>query len=220
MQKRVLVTGFGPYPGTTENLSGRVARALEGRTVRSARHTYHVHGVQIDTCWFKAWPQLCEAVGRVAPHALLLMGVASRPHIDVERDAHNRAGSRLDHEGYRYQEIRRGEAIHVQPAPPSAPMVLPDAPDRPIWSGGPAVLQSTLPWARWTAPEAGPQAPTLSLDAGNYLCNFLMYRALLHLPGVPARGFIHLPKTLPPQQVQSTLEGLIAQLDEPPATHS
>ncbi len=52
-----------------------------------------------------------------------------------------------------------------------------------------------------------------STDAGDYLCNYLLYRTLQHHPGYPA-GFLHIPPTeaLPMDRQTAILKQLVALL--------
>jgi pyroglutamyl-peptidase len=75
--------------------------------------------------------------------------------------------------------------------------------DEPVVEGGPAAYFATLPIRAMHAEVAAAGVPVeLSLSAGTYLCNQVMYELLHHTanryPDVAA-GFIHLP--LLPEQV-------------------
>lgn len=115
--------------------------------------------------WRRAWPTIREAVEQVKPMALLMYGVATqRARVEIERVARNVSGPRLD-------------AIGELPADP---WVIADAP---------STLATRLPWSALTGPRVG-----LSDDAGDYLCNAVMY-ASVHRLGDRVRccGFVHLP---------------------------
>lgn len=115
--------------------------------------------------WRRAWPILLEAVEAYRPLALLMYGVATqRDRVEVERIARNRAGPRVDAAG----ELPRAACIVAE---------------------GPAEVATTLPWADLLGPHVG-----TSDDAGDYLCNYVMYRSVHALcDRVPYCGFIHLP---------------------------
>ncbi|MEZ4428804.1 MAG: hypothetical protein R3A51_14075 [Nannocystaceae bacterium] len=116
---RLLVTGFGPFPGVDDNPSGALARSLDGRTLGGVT----IAGVWVPTSWRAAWPTIVAAVARCRPRALVMLGVAStRAAVAVERVAVNEAAARRDVDG----------------ALPEAATILADAPAR---------LTTTLPWS-------------------------------------------------------------------------
>lgn len=96
---------------------------------------------------------------------LIMLGVSGKSkRIELELFAKNRIGKLADVSG----AIREGK----------------------IAAEGPAVLGSTLFKNEWGLRGGAGWGP--SLDAGDYLCNYTYYRALLHLPSVRV-GFIHVP---------------------------
>jgi len=115
--------------------------------------------------WRRAWPAIAAAVEAHAPVALLMYGVATRrTRVEVERIARNVIGRQLDAAG----EV------------PSGRQIVPDAPSE---------LPTTLPWASLLGPDVG-----TSLDAGDYLCNYVMYRSVHQLcDRLRYCGFVHLP---------------------------
>jgi pyroglutamyl-peptidase len=119
---RLLITGFGPFPGVDDNPSGRLARTLDGTTFAGVR----LSGRILDTHWLLAWPQLQTAVAALQPSALIMLGVASRDRVEVERIAYNQAAPRVDCAG----------------ALPADAVLVPD---------GPATLSTRLPWDRLDA---------------------------------------------------------------------
>lgn len=115
--------------------------------------------------WRRAWPAIVEAVEAHRPAALLMYGVAvNRSQVEIERFAHNLTGASADAVG----------------ALPDSPRIVRDAPDR---------LDTTLPWEALLGPQVG-----LSEDAGDYLCNYVMYMSVYTLCNrVPFCGFVHVP---------------------------
>jgi pyroglutamyl-peptidase len=195
MHRRLLVTGFGPFPGVPENPSGAAALAMHGAHTPSKNQSFQVIGATLATEWDRAWPQLAAAVGACAPHALIMLGVSRRPRIEVETVAHNRRAARRD-------------------AADALPEHLPGPDLAPICTHGPATILSTLPWARFETPtRAGSHAIATSSDAGDYLCNFIFYKAMHHLPGIGRRGFVHLPPDAGPAAGMAAVHAVVAALD-------
>ncbi len=122
-------------------------------------------GRALPVVWDAAFLALLAAVAEVRPTALLMLGVAQRPAMCFEVVARNVQGPREDTAG------RLPEAGEVVP-------------------GGPARLTGRLPWSRL---ETGPLPVVYSADAGDYLCNHVLYRALHDLPALGVRGFVHEP---------------------------
>jgi pyroglutamyl-peptidase len=127
-----------------------------------------VVGRALPVVWDAAFPALLAAVSEVRPAALLMLGVAQRPTLCFEVVARNVQGPREDTAG------RLPERAEVVP-------------------GGPRRLTGRLPWSRL---ETGPLPAVYSGDAGDYLCNHLLYRALHDLPTLGVRGFVHVPPLL------------------------
>ena len=183
---RLLVTGFGPFPGVAHNASGAAARALHGQRLRGTSRDFHLTGAVLPVTWGEAWPRLAAAVAACAPHALIMLGVSRRPGIEVERLAHNRTSRRPDAAG-------RGPGSSAE-AQPGVDLVGSDDAEDVLDPFGPPQLATTLPWQPFEVPVSTEGfALGTSLDAGGYLCNFVFYKALRHLPGIGQRGFVHLP---------------------------
>ena len=168
---KLLLTGFGPFPGAPMNPSGPLIRALK-RKLRSRP------GIQVDTHVFRttyaavdrSLPRLLE---RQQPDALLMFGLAMRSRgFRVETQARNR--------------ICRS---------PDAAGVVPDR--RKIAEGAPRTQPIRAPKATLLrAAKSGALPARLSVNAGDYLCNYLYWRALesIRRSGRPIRAaFIHVP---------------------------
>lgn len=165
---RVLITGFGPFPGVPENPSARLAEQLAAQAALD--RDAELHPLVLPTEWQSAalMPDLCA---RLQPHVMIHFGLCQRANsLRIERFAHNRAARRAD----------AGGAL-----PASAAICL-DGPDR---------LDTTLPIPALAAHlrRSGFAAAT-SHSAGRYLCNFLYYHSL----GWARRNdglavFIHIP---------------------------
>lgn len=165
---RVLVTGFGPFPGIPSNASASVARALETSTSLPDLSL----GVEIiPVLWGGARAMLCEAVARVMPHAILHFGVSKRASaFEIETRACNITGSKKDHAG-----------------------VIP--PETSLDPAGKLFLTATLPpYFLLDALTRDGFPAAISHDAGRYLCNALFYWSLCD---AKAEGrlvsFVHMP---------------------------
>lgn len=176
---QLLLTGFEPFGGSEINPSEQVARALDGQA--AGAYTICAEILPVDRQ--RGPERLLAAVTRLQPDAVICLGEASgRAVVSLERVAINL----LD---YRIADNAGNQVV-----------------DQPVVDGGPAAYFATLP-LRAILPavlEAGVPAE-VSLSAGTFLCNQVMYTLLHHLahhsPGVPA-GFIHLP-ALPEQAAQA-----------------
>lgn len=169
---RILITGFEPFGGSRINPSEQVVGALSaielpGISLRTAvLPVDRVRGPQALLDILKR--------KRAAPQAVVCLGEAARrPAVSIERVAVNL----LD---YRIPDNAGGQ---VQ--------------DEPVIPGGPAAYFSTLPVrAMLDALLAYGIPAELSLSAGTFLCNQMMYTVLHTLAeqgsSIPA-GFVHLP---------------------------
>jgi pyroglutamyl-peptidase len=164
---RVLITGFGPFPGAPFNPSAALAKALARRRrpalagVERVVHVFATTYAAVDRDLPKLFAQ------NPKPDIVLMFGVAGRRH-------------RL------CIEIRARNAVSL---------LFPDAGGhRPVRGvirlGGPATLTGKVPFARL----AGAAGARLSRDAGNYLCNYVYWRALERVRGArPLVQFVHIP---------------------------
>ncbi|MGI8725554.1 MAG: pyroglutamyl-peptidase I [Methyloceanibacter sp.] len=173
---RVLLTGFGPFPGTPDNSSAWLADSFATRT---GERSYQLHAEVLPTEW--------DAVARILPSLLdtlksdiaLHFGVSPRTSsFRIERFAHNEMRARAD----------------------AAGMV----PDRStIVAGGAIRLATRLPASDLAGHLCGcGMRASPSGCAGRYLCNFLYYLSLdwaarqespclaafVHMPPLPADG--------------------------------
>jgi pyroglutamyl-peptidase len=169
---RILVTGFGPFPGAPFNPTMPLVKrlthlrrpALDGVTLSS--HIFHVTYQTVDR-------ELPDLIKRLRPHALLMFGLASRTaHLRIETRARNAITTHLpDADGSRAQKasiVRGADALVFGPH-----------------------TANLLQAARATGIDA-----RLSRDAGAYLCNYLSWRAIeaTQQPDGPAlASFIHVP---------------------------
>jgi pyroglutamyl-peptidase len=175
----ILLTGFEPFGGSDCNPSEQVARALDGQGFGALRVQSAILPVERTS----GPAALLAAIEHTRPSAVVCLGEASqRALVSLERVAVNL----LD---YRIAD-NAGNLVA----------------DQPVIPGGPAAYFATLPLrAMQAAIQAAGVPVELSLSAGTFLCNQVMYTLLHHLaqtaPHIPA-GFIHLPG-LPEQAARS-----------------
>jgi pyroglutamyl-peptidase len=164
---RILITGFGPFPGAPFNPSAALAMALACRrrpALAGIERTVHVFATtyaSVDRDLPKLFAQ--------KPDVVLMFGVAGRRRqLCIETRARNAVSLLFpDASGHR---------------PPHGVIKL----------RGPAALAGNAPFAR-LAGAAGRQA-RLSRDAGRYLCNYVYWRALEQVRGTrPLVQFVHIP---------------------------
>jgi pyroglutamyl-peptidase len=167
---RVLITGFGPFPGAPFNPSGGLARALANKRrpelagVRRIAHEFETSYAAVDR-------DLLRLLKEHRPGVVLMFGLAARtPFVRIETRARNAASMLFpDVDG----KVRAHHAI--------AP-------------GAPASLRGRAPFARLVAAARATRAHVrLSRDAGDYLCNYTYWRALEASRSGTLVQFIHVP---------------------------
>lgn len=166
----ILLTGFEPFGGSDRNPSELLARAHDGQVI--AGHAVISAILPVERVGGPA--ALLAAIERVQPAAVVCMGLhGGLEHVALERVAVNL----LD---YRIAD-NAGNLIT----------------DQPVVEGGPAAYFATLPLRAMQAAIQAAGAPvSLSLSAGTFLCNQVMYTLLHYLAQHSPRvlgGFIHLP---------------------------
>lgn len=174
---KLLLTGFEPFGGSDINPSEQVVKKLADKKIK---------GIELITAILpvdrEAGPEkLIRAVEKNQPDAVICLGEArGRMAISIERVAVNLMDYRI--------EDNAGNLIQDQP-------IIPD--------GSPAYF-CTLPVRKLMEAVQKVDVPAqLSLSAGAFLCNQVIYTLLHYLDthkiNTPA-GFIHLP-SLPEQVV-------------------
>ncbi len=165
----LILAGFEPFRGERINPSWEIARRLDAEVIGGLR----IKSLRVPVGCARAARRIAGAIARHRPRAVIGLGeAAGRPAISLERIAINLADER--------------GALAKRGDPGFTPVV----------RGGPAAYFSRLPLRAIIRELDRKDIPaSVSLTAGAYACNALMYAALHSLrrrPGVPA-GFIHLP---------------------------
>jgi pyroglutamyl-peptidase len=166
---RLLICGFGPFPAAPKNPCAMVIEAL-------AAAAWSPRGVETDylvlpVSWTGSPELVLEALAARPADAVLVVGVAtSADAFRVETLGRNRASrSLVDPQG----QVWTNSTIDPQ---------------------GPGALASTAPTDDVLAAVLQANLPArLSDDAGDYLCNFTLYR-LLAAQAAPVVGFLHVPQ--------------------------
>jgi pyroglutamyl-peptidase len=169
---RILVTGFGPFPGAPYNpTQPLVARLLRLR--RPAFSDVELSGHIFPVTYRAVDSQLPELLARHRPQALLMFGLASRtPYVRIETRARNAVTTLwpdADHTRVRKGSIS-GSADATMFGPHTAKLL--------------------------RAADATGVDARASRDAGSYLCNYLSWRAIeatCRDDGPRLAAFIHVP---------------------------
>jgi pyroglutamyl-peptidase len=167
---KVLVAGFGPFPGVPSNPSGELACAL-ARLRRPALADVELHAAIFPTVYSTLARDLPRMLDRLRPDAVLLIGLAGGYELRVETRAVNAAS--------------QTHADAARALPPAQKLVAKAPYERKVRPAARRLL-GALRGARVRA--------RLSRDAGNYLCNASLYLSLD--PGrrkPPLVTFIHIP---------------------------
>src|ERR1700676_3737794 len=169
---RIVITGFGPFPGAPFNSTEPlVARLLRLR--RPALSEVELSGHIFPVTYFAVDRELPKLLAKHRPQALLMFGLASRtPYLRIETRARNAVTTLwpdADHARVRKGSIAGGaEALMF--GPHTAKLL--------------RAADSTGVHAR------------ASRDAGSYLCNYLSWRAIEATGGETGprlAAFVHVP---------------------------
>ncbi|MEZ5776422.1 MAG: pyroglutamyl-peptidase I [Hyphomicrobiaceae bacterium] len=168
---RILVTGFGPFPGVAVNRSG----ALSEQVAEAAHRAFpgvRATPIVLPTEWQAGPAVLAAALARTEPDIALHFGVSSRAHgFVVETVGRNRCRLKADAAG----------------AGPASADLSPE---------GPASLSCAPEARRIAAALRRLDLPvSLSSDAGDYLCNAVFFHSLAAAAAGGGRrvAFIHIP---------------------------
>lgn len=169
---RILITGFGPFPGAPFNPTQALVKRLAALR-RPAFHDITRIAHIFDVTYATVDRELPELIARHRPDALLMFGLAARTrHIRIESRARN-AVSMLwpDADG---TPVRRTS-------------IVPGASAQNFGPHTPRLLRAAL----GTGVDVRP-----SRDAGRYLCNYLSWRGIeaTRASGGPRlAAFVHVP---------------------------
>lgn len=189
-EKLLLVTGFEPFGKDTENSSQKVLELLPDQI-----GNYHLRKELLPVSFKRAPKKICSLIETLHPCAVLCMGQATgRTCPTLEKAALNYEQAAIDdNDGNRPQ----GAAVIMEE----------DAPDG---------LFSTLPLEKMLEFCHQQQIPaSLSLTAGSYVCNCVLYAALYCTremnPLVPV-GFLHLPALNTQALIQNSMPFMSARM--------
>lgn len=173
---KILITGFEPFGGEVINPSWEVAKQLEGEY-----GSYQITSLQLPCVFDLSLAALYQKIDELQPDVVICIGQAGgRADISIERVAINLNDASIpDNQGNQ----------------PIDTAVVANAPD---------AYFTTLPVKAMVQAVKNTGIPaTLSLTAGSYVCNHVMFGLLHHLnqnrPNCRG-GFIHIPY-LPEQGV-------------------
>jgi pyroglutamyl-peptidase len=174
-QRRLLITGFGPFPGVPVNNSARLAEMLAGAG-RARLPSHLVEASILPTEWTAGPDKLNWLWDTFRPDVAIHFGVSAETRgLQLEMTGRNQCRMDTDAAG-----------------------LLPLALER--RTDGPETCAATLPNARIVErlDEIGVQG-SISKEAGAYLCNAILYdsvqRAAMARPAALA-GFVHIPTEL------------------------
>jgi len=174
----LLITGFGPFPGAAENVSGWLVETLAA-TRPLSRFGCELHAQVLLTEWAEVSARGPKLLHRHKPRLVLHLGLSKQARgLRIERSAHNRVEVKQDARG-------------------ALPMT--DT----IIEHGHGRLDTDLPAASLAKHLREQGLPAIaSRSAGTYLCNFLYYLSLdwaaqqdspcdvcfVHVPPGPRQG--------------------------------
>jgi pyroglutamyl-peptidase len=167
---RVVLAGFGPFPGAPSNPSAALAQKLARR--RRPALDGLVRSLHVFATSYAAVDRDLPKLFAENPDIVLVFGLAGRRRqICIETRARNAVSVLFpDASGYR----------------PSNSV---------IDLSGPSARAGRAPFARLLGVMRPSKVPArLSRDAGRYLCNYVYWRALERAPqGRPLVQFVHIP---------------------------
>jgi pyroglutamyl-peptidase len=169
---RILITGFGPFPGApfnpTQPLVARLARLRRPAfdDVELIAHIFHVTYNTVDR-------ELPELISQHRPHALLMFGLADRTaHVRIETRARNAVTTRFPDADR--NRARKGSIV----------------------GGADAMMFGPHTAKLLRAADSTGVDARASRDAGSYLCNYLSWRAIEAVGddnGPRLAAFVHIP---------------------------
>jgi pyroglutamyl-peptidase len=179
----ILVTGFGAFPGARTNPSAAILDRLRRHRPRLARLGVRLEIALLPVVFAEVGAAVEEAAAAIRPDVILHIGLASRRRaVSIETRARTRAGTL-------HPDASRCRPAAMALATPGAPL-----------------LRATYPAPRLVAAiRAMGVTAKPSIDAGDYVCNAVLYHTLSRRLA-PVAGFIHVPrlaaKTWPSHRVR------------------
>jgi pyroglutamyl-peptidase len=168
MPRIILLSGFAPFGGERSNPSWDIASHFDDRSFSDAK----VRSMRLPVNCRRASQNIIKAISTLKPAAVLGLGQAGgRLVLSLEKVAINLADPRAERE-------REGGLE-----------------SKPVVAGGPDAYFARLPLTAIVRMLKRHRIPAaISLSAGVYVCNSVMYSALHALRRRPTPvGFIHLP---------------------------
>lgn len=197
--KKVLLTGFGDWAGSSANPAKAVADALDGETISGAL----IKTIIAPSIFNEMIRSVTDEIDRMSPDVVIMMGeFGGRTMITVERLAQNLI------DATRYD---MGDMTGSRPQ------------DAPVVPGGPVAYYSTLPLRAMVKEMRLAGIPAdISDAAGTFGCNLLMYGVLhyiadnklpiragwIHLPALPVTASLEKNVGMPSMSVATQVEGL------------
>lgn len=173
----VLLTGFEPFAGMAHNPSWDVVTEVAAAAGRTALRAQEVHGevavrtAQLPVEFHASSELLREQIAATSPDLVISVGLAAGTDV-----------VRLERVGLNLRDARIPDNAGDQPF------------DESVVPGGPAALFATL---RLKAAHAAIRAEgipvALSLSAGSFVCNSVLYALLHTAPASLPAGFVHVP---------------------------
>ena len=169
---RILITGFGPFPGAPFNPTQPLVARLT-RLRRPALGDVELSGHIFPVTYNAVDRQLPDLLARKRPRALLMFGLAARtPFVRIETRARNAVTTLWPDAGH--ARARKG-----------------------LIAGGADAMMFGPHTARLLRAALGTGIDArASRDAGSYLCNYLSWRgieATCHDAGPRLAAFVHVP---------------------------
>ena len=162
----ILLTGFEPFGTDSENPSGDAVRLLASTWQGREQLVTAVLPVTFDG----AGARLRELIAEHSPELIIATGLAG-----------NRAALSFERVAVNLRDARIADNAGEQPI------------DTPVVPAAASALFATLPVKAMTAAVADAGVPAeLSLSAGTFVCNDVMFQAI-DAAGHARAGFIHLP---------------------------
>jgi len=167
---RILVTAFGAFPGAPSNPTMAIAAQLQKRARAFRRTGIEIRTLVLPVIFAGTSERLAHAIRDNAPDAVLHLGLAGRRKIiSVEARALNRLT-------IIHNDVKRKLSGTIQ-----------------VEKHGEPVRRSRFAAARLAASmSSGAALARVSVDAGHYLCNQVLYLSL-GMHKLPC-GFIHVPR--------------------------